>query len=583
MAQLTPALPAAPAVPRALPRQWLTLATVLGGAFMAFFDVFVVNVAIPTVQRDLHASFAQVQLVIAGYALTYALMLITGGRLGDVYGRKRLFLVGIAAFTLTSALCGLAPTPALLIAARVAQGLAAACMTPQVLAIIQVTFAPQERSRALGIYGAVFGFAATAGQVVGGLIVRANLFGLSWRPVFLVNVPIGIATFAVATVLLTESRSATAPQLDLGGVCLLTVGLFLLVYPLVAGREAGWPAWAWLGLLASAPVLVAFVAFERRVTARGGSPLVALRLFRQRAFVAGMVIYLLVNGAGNGFVFAFALHLQLGLHASPFKAGLILGSGAVGYFVAATLSVRLAPRFGARLVIWGYVLMIAMWSGVTAIIALHRESLPGLFFALIQFGVGLGLGLASPPLMAAVPAGVDRNDAGSASGVLVTAQQIGGAIGVAIIGVTLFGVLAGHAARVSADLAPALDRQLAIAGLQADAVAPTVADFRACADERARSHDPAILPARCRRPTLQAAEPPVAAAVATYLQRANARDYANATVISDLATLGFLLVALGTAATLPGARRATRGQDGTVHEERTRADGVAVRGAGEVA
>ncbi len=582
MAQLSPAIPAALTVPRIHVRQWLTLVTVLGGAFMAFFDVFVVNVAIPTVQRDLHASFAQVQFVITGYALTYAVLLITGGRLGDVYGRKRLFLLGIAAFTLTSALCGLAPAPGILIAARVAQGMAAALMTPQVLAIIQVTFAPEERSRALGIYGAVFGFAAMAGQVVGGLIVRADLFGLAWRPVFLVNVPIGIATFVAATVLLAESHSTTAPRLDLGGVCLLTAGLFLLVYPLVAGREAGWPAWAWLCLLASVPVLIVFVAFERWTTARGGSPLVALRLFGQRAFAAGLVIYLLVNIAGNGFIFAFALHLQLGLHASPFTAGLILSPGALGYFVAATLSVKLAPRFGVRPVIWGYALMIAMWSGVTAIIALNRESLPALLYVLIQFGVGLGLGLASPPLMAAVLAGVDRNDAGSASGLLVTSQQIGGALGVAIIGVVLFGVLAGHAARVSADLAPGLDRQLTTVGLQADIVATTVADFRACADDRARSHDPAILPVSCRRPTLQSAEPPVTAVIATFLQRTNARNYAHAAVISYLATLGFLLGALATAVTLPGLRRARHGTSGMVGAESTAADGMAVRGAAEV-
>jgi EmrB/QacA subfamily drug resistance transporter len=581
MAQLTPAIRAASAAPRAEARRWLTLATVLGGAFMAFFDVFVVNVAIPTVQRDLQASFAQVQFVITGYALTYAVMLITGGRLGDVYGRKRLFLLGIACFTLASALCGLAPTPVLLITARVAQGLSAACMTPQVLSIIQVTFAPQERSRALGIYGAVFGFAATAGQVVGGLIVRADLFGLSWRPVFLVNVPIGIATFILATFLLAESRSATASRLDLGGVCLLTAGLFLLVYPLVEGREAGWPAWAWTCLLAAAPALAAFVAFERWQTARGGSPLVALRLFRQRAFVAGMAIYLLVNGAGNGFIFAFALHLQLGLRASPFAAGLILGSGAVGYFVAATLSVKLAPRFGVRLVVCGLALMIGMWGGVTTIIALNRESLPGLFFALIQFGVGIGLGLASPPLMAAVLAGVDRDDAGSASGLLSTFQQIGGALGVAIVGVILFGVLAGHAVRVSADLAPALDRQLATAGLQADAVALTVADFRACADDRARSHDPAILPASCRRPTLQAADPSITATVTTFLQRENVRNYANATLVSDPATLGILIVTRATAVMLPGLRGLTRGQDGTIGTKSKGADDTAVRDEGQ--
>jgi hypothetical protein len=266
--------------------------------------------------------------------------------------------------------------------------------------------------------------------------------------------------------------------------------------------------------------------------------------------------------AGNGFIFAFALHLQLGLHASPLMAGLILAPGAFGYFVAATLSVKLAPRFGTRLVIWGFVLMIAMWSGVAAIVALNGESLPGLLFALIMFGVGIGLGTSAPPLMTAVLAGVDRNDAGSASGLLVTAQQIGGALGVAIIGVVLFGVLAGHAARVSADLAPALDRQLTSVGLRADAVSRTVADFRSCAEDRARSHDPAVAPVSCRRPTLQAADSPIASVVTTFLQRANARSYASASAISYVTTLGFLLVALVIAFTLPGVRGATRGDGG---------------------
>ena len=555
MAETMPVSVLPPAALRAEQRKWLALATALAGSFMAFFDVFVVNVAIPTVQRDLHATFAQVQFVITGYSLTYAVTLITGGRLGDIFGRKRLFMLGMAAFTCCSALCGLAPSPGFLIAARVVQGLSAALMTPQVLSIIQVTFAPQERGRALGIFGAVFGFAATAGQVVGGFIVRADLFGLSWRPVFLINVPIGVASLAAATLLLSESRSATALRLDIGGVCLLTVGLFLLTFPLIEGREAGWPAWTWLCLLASLPVMLVFATFERRKTARDGSPLVVLRLFRQRAFVAGLLTYVFLNASAQGFLLTIALSLQIGLHFSSLAAGLVLGPAAIGFAVAAALSVRLVPRFGARLMIFGSGLMIAALGAATIVVALGQEKPSAVALALFVCGVGFGNGLLSPPLMGAILAGVDRDDAGAGSGVLVTSQQIGGAMGVAIIGVILFGALAGLAPRMSADLVPAFSQQLTAAGMRAADIPATAADFRACADDRARSHDPAIDPASCRRPALQTTDPPVAAVVGVFLQRANARNYAHAAVVSDVCALGFIIVAFASVCILTAPRR----------------------------
>lgn len=554
MAHAMPAATPAPAVSRIEPRQWLTLATVLGGMFMAFFDVFVVNVAIPTVQRDLHASFAQVQFVIAGYALAYAVTLITGGRLGDIYGRKRLFMLGMGGFTACSALCGLAPSPVFLIAARVVQGLSAALMTPQVISLIQVTFPPKERGRALGIYGAVFGFAATAAQVLGGLLIRANVFGLSWRPVFLVNVPVGVTALVVATVLLAESRSATAPRLDLGGVCLLTVGLLLLAFPLVEGREAGWPMWSWLCLLASPPVLAAFVAFERWETARSGSPLVVLPLFRHRAFVAGLVVAASVGAGAAGFLLSLALYLQIGLRLSPFAAGLILGPGAVGYFLGATLAAKLIPRFGSRLAVCGLSLQVAAW--IVSIVAVHRgqEAGPVVALALLLFAMGCGNGLTTPAVMTTVLADVAGDDAGSASGIFVTAQQIGNALGVAIIGVIFFGVLAGHAATVSAALAPGFGQQAAAVGLPTDTVAATVTDFRSCADDRARGHDPAIAPASCERATLHPADPQIGALVATFLQTANARNYANADVVGNLAAASIMLIAIVSALRLPASR-----------------------------
>ena len=245
------------------------------------FDNFVVNVAIPTMQRDLHASFAQIQFVVAGYALAYAVTLVTGGRLGDIYGRKRLFLLGLAGFTLTSALCGLAPGPGLLVGARIAQGLRRRADEPQVLSIIQVTFAAQERSRAFGIFGALAGIASLAGQVLGGLLIRANILGLSWRPVFLINVPIGIGVLIAARFLLAESalgdRAPARPRR--GGV--LTAGLFLLTFPLVEGRDAGWPSGPGCASSSRCRFSSASWPSSARATAQGGAPLVVLRLFHR--------------------------------------------------------------------------------------------------------------------------------------------------------------------------------------------------------------------------------------------------------------------------------------------------------------
>src|SRR3954447_18359686 len=208
-------------------RRWLALVVVVSASFMAVFDQFVVNVAIPSMQRDLHASFAQIQFVVAGYALTYAVTLVTGCRLGDIYGRKRLFLLGMAGFTLSSALCGLAPGPGLLVVARLVQGLGAALMSPQVLWIIQVTFPTEERGSALSVYGAIVGLGSFSGQALGGLLIRANLFDLGWRVVFLVNLPIGTAAMPAALPLVQEPRPPAARRLDLGGVAIITGGLFL--------------------------------------------------------------------------------------------------------------------------------------------------------------------------------------------------------------------------------------------------------------------------------------------------------------------------------------------------------------------
>src|SRR3954469_15524325 len=241
------------------PGRWKSLAVVLSGAFLTALDFFIVNVSIPSIRTSLNATFAEVQFIIASYGLTYAVFLISGGRLGDIFGRRRMFMWGIIAFTAASALCGLAPSPTFLIGARALQGIAGAVLFPQVLSIIQVTFPQRERATAFGLFGMVIGMSSFSGNALGGLLVSANLFNLSWRPIFLINLPIGLLTVLAASKFIKESRSPKARRLDLGGVAIMTLALTLLLYPLIQGREAGWPPWTFICMAAFIPVLIGFV------------------------------------------------------------------------------------------------------------------------------------------------------------------------------------------------------------------------------------------------------------------------------------------------------------------------------------
>src|ERR1700728_1775675 len=252
------------------PRRWLTLGILLLAAFMNLLDVSIVNIAIPSIQRDLHASYADVPRDLAGYTLAYALVLITGGRLGDTFGRKRLFLIGVIGFTIMSALCGAAQSPGMLIGCRVVQGAMGAIMVPQVLSVIQVIFPPAERIKALAGFGITAGLGTVSGPLISGLLIQHNLFGLDWRPIFLINVPVGILAGAASAVLVRESRGPPPPQLGPVGVILVSAALLLLLYPLVQGRQLGWPAWSFVSMAAAVPVLAAFIGYERFKGRRDG-------------------------------------------------------------------------------------------------------------------------------------------------------------------------------------------------------------------------------------------------------------------------------------------------------------------------
>ncbi len=423
------------------PGRWKSLAVILSAAFLVALDFFVVNVSIPSIRANLHATFAEVQLVIASYGLTYSVLLISGGRLGDIFGRKRMFMCGVASFTIASMLCGLAPSPVFLIVARALQGLSGAMLFPQVLAIMQITFPQNERAKAFGLFGTVIGTSSFSGNVVGGLLVGANLFDLSWRPIFLINLPVGLITVLAATKFVKESRSPKARKLDLGGVALLTLTLTLLLYPLIQGREAGWPMWSFVCFAAFLPMMYLFVQYEKRVTARGGSPLVELDLFEDSAFVTGLFSGMCFFSGAAAFFLISTVFLQNGLGYTPKEAGLTFAWFAIAFLGSSLSSVRIQPKLGSRIINLGAALMITGLTSLLVLTASRGAALGGLELAPVLLIYGTGQGFVMPTLVSTILINIKGHDAGAASGVLSTVQQASFATGVAVIGTVFFSVL----------------------------------------------------------------------------------------------------------------------------------------------
>ncbi|MGQ4514109.1 MFS transporter [Streptomyces sp. DW26H14] len=423
-------------------RQGPLLAVVLGAQFMALLDSFIVNVAAPTIRAEFHASGASLQLVVAGYSIAYAALLITGARLGDRFGHGRAYLAGLAVFTAASLACGLAGSTGALIAFRVVQGAGSAIMIPQVLSLIQRNFAGERRGRALGAYAAVLASGAAAGQVVGGLLVSADLFGTGWRPVFLVNVPIGAVLLAVGARVLPRERHEASERgrgSDLPGLVALAAALVLLTVPLVLGEQRGWPAWCWAMLGGFAVLLCGFLAYETRLAARGGHPLIAPRVLRAPGLGAAAVRILLIMAVNAGFLFTFTLYVQGSLGYSALRAGLTflptcLVFGAVG------LTWRHWPAAVRRAVVpCGFVLTALACAGLG--LALSRDGAGGalMWAALSVLGAGLALGFT--PVLTGALAAVRIEDAADASGLLVTTTQTGQLVGVAGLGALYLGLL----------------------------------------------------------------------------------------------------------------------------------------------
>ena len=439
---------AAVAVPSSVrdahPRRWLAAGVMIVAALMDMIDVTIVNVAVPTIRADLGASATQLEWVISAYMLAFAAVLIVAGSLGDVFGRRRVFLLGIGTFGVASLCAGLAQSPGELIAARVLQGASAGAMMPQLLATFRSIFHGEERAKAFGVLGAVFGFASAIGLVLGGVLTDADLFGSSWRSVFFVNVPVALFSLVATRRVVPETRNPEAGRPDLVGAGLLVASLVAVVYPLLEGRSQGWPAWIFAMLAAGVVAFLALGFVESRRHRPGVAPLLRMKLFRVPAFAAGLGVQLAFSLGLQGFSLVFALWVQTGQHYSPLRAGLTLLAFSVGSFLLAGPSVPLAQRYGRWVLVAGGLLMALGIVGVD--IGAHHVGggtnpwplVPGLVVA------GAGLALLVIPLVNVVLAAVPAEAAGGASGLFSTSQQLGGALGVAVMGTIFFAQLPEH-------------------------------------------------------------------------------------------------------------------------------------------
>lgn len=418
------------------PRRWTGLVVLLAGAFLPPLDFFIVNVALPSIRSDLHASAAVMQLIIAGYATAYAVMLVTGGRLGDLYGRRNIFLIGMAGFAASSAMCGWASTASTLIIGRVLQGVSAAVMAPQALASINAIFPEDEKPKALSLYAMTFGVASMAGLFLGGTLIALDILGLGWRTIFLVNLPVIAIAAPAALILVADTRSDRPSQLDVGGAVLVALGLFALIAPLIEGREQGWPPWAFLMLSAAAPLLFAFWRFERRLEEAGGDPIVAPSVLRapglRRGLLAALFFYVVA-----AFWLISSIYQQAGLGRTPFAAGMAILPAAAGFFIGPFFSGGVLKVFGRYAAATGMCMQAA---GLAATAVLIWIGLPRFLFVAMLI-VGAGQGIALPNLVQTVVRGIDKTRSGLAAGLVNSMFQISGALAAALIGGLFFSVL----------------------------------------------------------------------------------------------------------------------------------------------
>ena len=524
--------------------------------FMDLLDTTIVNIAIPSIQKELGASYASIQWIVAGYALTFALFLITGGRLGDIFGYKRLFLIGIAGFALASAACGFAMSSEMLISSRLVQGLCAALMVPQILSTIQVMYTTtEERQGVSAFYGALAGIATVGGPILGALLITGNPFGAGWRTIFLINLPVAAAALIFGAIYLPDRKSPHPLHLDIIGVVLVVVAMLMLMFPLIEGRQLDWPTWAFVSMAASLAVFALFAWSQIRKDRRDGSALVVPHLFRARSFVAGIAISIAFYAVVASFFLVLTLFLQIGLGYSVLKAGLTGIPFSIGVSLTAGLSGPvLVPRFGRNIITAGPIVMLAGFALFIAAMAHFGGAVSPWELAPALLIAGAGMGSVVAPIYPFILAEVAVKDAGSASGIINAVGQVGGAMGVAAIGVIFFGLL-GSQASVSVDgLRDRMTADLTAAGLPAFAVPQVISSFETCFKDRANAKDMSDVPPSCvaadkAQAAFAAIDPKLATnvgnVVAGYAGQALQRDFSTAmrrTLIWQIAALAVIFL-----------------------------------------
>lgn len=534
----------------------LALLIVAFAFVMDLLDATIVNIAIPSIQTNLGASYAAIQWLIAGYSLTFALLLITGGRMGDVMGYKKIFMVGVAGFTVASLLAGIAPNIEFLVGARLLQGMMAALMVPQVMSLMQVMYKPAERASVMGLFGMLGGLAASLGPIVGGLLIKANLFGWDWRPIFLINLPVGILALMAGSKYLPDGKSVHPLHLDLKGTALVVVALSLLVFPLIEGRELNWPLWI-IGMLAlSIPALITFAWYEIRKDYRDKSALIVPSLFKVRTFATGLGLNILVESIMLGYFLTITLMMQIGLGYSPIKAALTGIPTAVGMTIGfAALGQKLIAMFGRTVILIGAATFVAGLVGTTWVIEHFGIDAQPLYFTPGLLVLGIGLSLVMIPIYSASLQDVDAGHAGSASGILSAVQQVGGAIGIAVIGVIFFGQL-DHGSFGSFDTAtPQLRRDLTVLNVPADTQDVIVTGARQCYHDRAAQKDTNVTPESCKQLEQSGPQNPqsqkIGAAVVESVKQANAFNFASAFRSGVVYTIVILFVICSLSFLLP--------------------------------
>ncbi|GIF64985.1 putative actinorhodin transporter [Asanoa ishikariensis] len=418
-------------------RRWLGLFAILAATIMNLLDTTVVNVGAPAIQASLGGSYTSLQWVAASYTLAMALGLLTGGRLGDMFGRRRVLLVGVVGFVAASLLCAVAWSPESLIAARVVQGLFAAVMVPQGFGLIRDLFPPHEIGKAFGTFGPIIGFSTILGPVVAGALIDADLFGTGWRMVFAINLPLGLfALLAGRAALPKATAPRTRTRLDVTGALTAAIGLLLLVFPLMQGREQGWPVWTFAMMAAAVPVLVAFALRQIRRAGSGRDPLVELRVFTRRSYASGVLFVIFFFGAIAGFSLAVGMFLQLVLGYSPMKASLTMAAWAVGAFIGSGFGSTMMNRLGRHILHIGLALMLVGTAALYPVFQLDNLGVRQLLVPLLVYGIGMGMIFV--PLFGIIMGEVRDDEVGSAAGILESLQQLGAVLGVAVLGTVFF-------------------------------------------------------------------------------------------------------------------------------------------------